>query len=113
MGAGSNAHDAKRRGVRPFSVASDDQADLFRSPDNLGSYGGGTGGAEVFVLVSFRKDQEKALADRHGVATFWAIELCGVKLLEGCSPYPSSGRRLMLICKNSVLHGACGGCSSP
>jgi hypothetical protein len=50
---------------------------------HLGPEGGGTAGAEVFVLVSIGQDQEEAFADGDGPPAAGAEELAGLKLVVG------------------------------
>jgi len=84
---------------------SDDYADLFASPHELGSYGGCTKGTQILVFLPVGKDQKQAPADGHSLTTFGAVQFRSVKFLKGLSRGWLSRSRLVLIDKKSALHG--------
>jgi hypothetical protein len=55
---------------------------------HLGSQGIGAEGAEIFVLVPLRQDQEEAFANRDRPAAARTKKLAGFKLAEGRLGFP-------------------------
>lgn len=83
----------------------DDEAYLFGLADHLGSHRGRAEGAQVFVLIAFRQDQQELLANRHRAAAFRTIKFSGIEFPESFCFGGTPRRRGPPIYKRSVLHG--------
>lgn len=73
--------------------------------DHLVSCGCRTKSTQIFVLFSFRQNQEEALAHGHGSAALWAIEFGSVKFPERFRLAGVLGCRRLLIYEIPGLHG--------
>lgn len=94
MGTGSIAHNAQLN----------NNADLFGTPHQLGSYRGGAEGTQVLVLFSLRQDQQQTLAHRCRSATLWAIKFGSLKLFKALCVGGAAGGGPWMFYKKAVLH---------